>query len=175
MFDSEIFCCSSVYQPSTFLARPLNSSTATHLKDLFLASAAGSIILASQGLDVEDMVINFNGSCTELSNTVAPLKVKKTKRNKMPWLNEDVRALRKECRRAERKWKWDKLQISYQFLQTSLAQYQEAVSLQRANYFSSLIAKNSHCPKTLFSTLNSVLNHPTASSLVPSTDLCIRY
>ncbi len=91
VFDSEIFCCSPVYQPSTFLAGPLNSYTAIHFKDSFLASAAGSTILASQSMDVEDMVINFNATCTEVLNAVAPLKVKKTKQNKQPWLNEDIK------------------------------------------------------------------------------------
>lgn len=126
-------------------------------------------------MDVEDMVINFNAFCTEVLNVVAPLKVKKNKRNKQTWLNEDIRALRKKCRRAERIWKRDKLQISYQLLQASLSQYQKAISLSRANYFSSLIAKNSHCPKTLFSTLNSVLNPPVESGLVPSADLCEKF
>lgn len=129
VFDSDITSCNSVYQPSTFLARPLNSSTSMHFKELFLVSAADSTTLASQGLDVEDMVSNFNASCLEVLNTVAPLKVKKTKQNKQPWLNDDIKALRKICRRAERKWKRDKLQISYQLLQASLSQYQEAVSL----------------------------------------------
>ncbi len=37
------------------------------------------------------MVININATCTDVLNAVTPLKVKKTKQNKQPWLNEDIK------------------------------------------------------------------------------------
>lgn len=80
VFDCDLpISCSSVYQPPSFLARSLNSATASNFKDLFVASVAGCTNSAAQVLDVEDLVTNFNASCTEVLNKVAPLKVKKKK------------------------------------------------------------------------------------------------
>jgi len=43
-----------------------------------------------------------------------------------------------------------------------MIQYQEAVKLAKAKYFSELIAKNAHSPKILFNIINNVLN-PTSN------------
>ncbi len=43
-------------------------------------------------------------------------------------------------------------------LQESLNKYQYAVKAARTKYFSDLISRTAHCPKVLFSTINTVLN-----------------
>ncbi len=91
-------------------------------------------------------------------NTIAPLKPKKSKPKTEPWLNDNFRSLRQASRRAERKWKKDKLQISYEMFKDCFATLQKAVKSTKSKYFSNLIAKNHHSSKALFSVINSVLN-----------------
>lgn len=70
--------------------------------------------------DADDHLDSFYSSCTAILNVVAPLKLKKHKHNSKPWLNETTRLLRQTCRRAERKWNKDRLQVSYEILKDSL-------------------------------------------------------
>ncbi len=55
-------------------------------------------------LDVEQFLSLFN-ACSEVLNTTAPLKPKKSKPETEPWLNDNICSLSQACRRAERKWK----------------------------------------------------------------------
>ncbi|KAL1251098.1 hypothetical protein QQF64_018894 [Cirrhinus molitorella] len=61
-------------------------------------------------MDVELFLDEVNSSCSFILNSVAPSTVKLNKSKAEPWLNEDIEALRQSCRKAERKWKSDKLQ-----------------------------------------------------------------
>ncbi len=76
-----------------------------------------------------------------------------------------IRSLRQECRRAERKWKKDKLPISYIMLRDALTTFQEAAKMARANYFSEIIVKYSHQPCVLFDIINFTLE--------PSVSVCL--
>lgn len=95
-------------------------------------------------------------------DSIAPYKTKEKRPNVQPWLNEQTRALRQECRRAERKWNKDKLHISLQMLRNSLIKYQKAVKYYKASYF----ANNS--PRKLFTIINRHLRPCTKLILTPS-------
>ncbi len=69
-----------------------------------------------------------------------------------------MRALRRVCRRAERKWEKDKLTVSLEILRTSLNNYQKSVKAAKSKYFSDIISRNCHRPRVLFSTINSIIN-----------------
>lgn len=126
-------------------------------------------------MDLEELVNQFNASCSDILDVVAPFKARKNKVKLQPWLNSSTRALRQECRRAERKWLKDKLQVSYEILKNCLNEYQRAVKLARANYFSAIISRNCHNSRVLFSTVSAVL-HPVATpSLIPSADICLAF
>lgn len=47
--------------------------------------------------------------------------------------------------------------------------------MQRSKYFSNLISQNSHCPKLLFSTINSVLHPPSGIGIGHSPELCEKF
>ncbi len=85
--------------------------------------------------------INFDltwldlNACSCVLDSVAPLKVLKPKRRSEPWLNSNVRVLRQECRKAERKWKKDKLQVSYEILKNALSAYHHSVKNAKLNIF----------------------------------------
>ena len=92
-----------------------------------------------------------------------------------PWLNDCTRALRSTCRRAERKWKKDKLHVSPEILRACLSDYQTAVKAAKTEHISLFISKNSHKPQVLFNVLNSIINPCDVSSIVPSTTLCDKF
>ena len=95
---------------------------------------------------------------------VAPLKSRRPKAKTQPWLNEATRAARQECRKAERKWKTNRIQIHYNTLRESLIKYQDTVEIERVKYFSDLITKNCNNPRVLFDTINTVLNPSTTDT-----------
>ncbi len=57
----------------------------------------------------------FLSTCQNILYTVAPLKARHPQPKSEPWLNDSTPAARQECRRAERNWKKNKLQVSYEF------------------------------------------------------------
>ncbi|XP_073786402.1 uncharacterized protein [Danio rerio] len=123
----------------------------------------------------EELVIQFNPICSNILNSVAPLKIKKKKVKPQPWVNSNIRALRQECRRAERKWLKDKLQVSYESLRDCLTTFQRAVKAARSNYLSDIISKNCHNSKVLFSTINTILQPVVSPSISSSVDTCEKF
>ncbi len=123
LFDSVITSSSPVNQSSTYLSRSINLFTALQFTEAYIALTAHSSVLAAQSISVDELTNSFNSTCLEILNVVAPLKSKKTKPKNQPWFNHNIKVLRKDCRRAERRWKKDKLQISYQLLQSSLSKF----------------------------------------------------
>ncbi len=107
----------------------------------------------------------------------APLKRKKCKisSSPQPWFNASTRTLRQECRRAERRWKKDGLQVSYQILKNCLTVYQNSVREAKSKYFSNLIAKNANRPKVLFKTINSVLSPIVCSVPDVNIETCTKF
>jgi len=67
-------------------------------------------------LETDELSSWFHSTCKAAIDTVAPLKTRQPKTKSEPWLNDTTRAVRRDCRRAERKWKKDKLQVSFQML-----------------------------------------------------------
>uniref|UniRef100_A0A669BHY4 Reverse transcriptase domain-containing protein n=1 Tax=Oreochromis niloticus TaxID=8128 RepID=A0A669BHY4_ORENI len=114
----------------------------------------------------------FNSTCTSILDSIAPLKSLRPKAHAEPWITDSVRALRRSCRSAERKWKKDKLQISFNILRDSLLTYQKAAKDAKSTYISNLVSSNVHKPQTLFRALNSIVDPHTSTCLTPSVTLC---
>ncbi|XP_013871818.1 RNA-directed DNA polymerase from mobile element jockey [Austrofundulus limnaeus] len=89
-----------------------------------------------------------------------------------PWFNERTRAVRQECRRAERKWRKDKLQVSLQMFRVCWRNYQDTVKMSKKEHFSNVILSHSHNPGVLFTTIDSFLNSPHTAGLEASAQLC---
>lgn len=85
-------------------------------------------------------------------------RLRKVQLQPQQWLNDESRNLRRSCRKAEQRWRKDRLQISYEMLKDALSKYQNAVKVARRKYFSDLINRSPRCPKALFAALNSVLS-----------------
>lgn len=89
----------------------------------------------------------MNSAWLKVANATAPFKPHKHKPKSEPWLNSDSRLLRQNCRKAERKWKKDRLHISLLMFRDSLTSYHTAAKSAKAVYFSNLIEMNHSKPK----------------------------
>ncbi len=105
-------------------------------------------------LSAEELLFSFNSTCAHVLDLVAPLKTLHHKPRSEPWLEYTIRSLRQICRRFERKWKKDRLQVSMQMLRDSLSQYQKAVKTAKLRYITEIINKNGHKPKIIFNIIN---------------------
>ncbi len=131
--------------------------------------------MSPYGLNTDDLTSLFFSTCQSILDTVAPFRTVREKPRVQPWLNATTRAVRLECRRAERRWKKDKLQISFNILKENLSKYQKTVRSEKSKYLSNVICNNSHKPAVLFSTINAFLNTPQATCLEPSAEMCEKF
>ena len=110
---------------------------------------------------VNDMVQRFNLKLESALDIVAPMKTKKKYNSKVtPWINDHIRSLKKQCRRAERAWRKNKLTIHLQIFKSSTATYNKTMRLARQAYFSGIINENKNNARVLFSTIERLLNPP---------------
>uniref|UniRef100_A0A673MBL0 Scavenger receptor class B member 1 n=1 Tax=Sinocyclocheilus rhinocerous TaxID=307959 RepID=A0A673MBL0_9TELE len=139
---------SSSITPTVQLTRSFSSHLCDDFTNTFNEMCLSLSLESSlPDLDADQHLSLLNTACSEVLNTTAPLKLKKSKPKTEPWLNDNIRFLRQACRRAERKWKKDKLLISYEMLKDCFATFQKAVKSAKSQYFSNLIAKNHHSSK----------------------------
>ena len=88
------------------------------------------------------------------------------------WFNGRTRAARQECRKAECRWKKDKLQVSRQILKDCWCLYQSTVKEARRKHLSEITESNSHNPRVLFKTIESVLDSPQPVCTEESPEMC---
>ncbi len=87
-------------------------------------------------LDVDEQIQSFNSKCSEILGCIAPRKLVDPLKKSQPWINVDIRSLRQQCRRLERKWKKDRLQISFDMLNVSIQNFQKAVRTAKHTFVS---------------------------------------
>ncbi|KAI2649140.1 hypothetical protein H4Q32_020355 [Labeo rohita] len=91
-------------------------------------------------LSAEEVLLRFNSTCAHVLDLVAPLKTLYYKSRSEPWLDDSTHCLRQICRRFERKWKKDKLQVSLQMFRDSLF-HQKAVKTAKSSNFTPITEK----------------------------------
>ena len=128
--------------------RSINPLTASQFSDVFNASPICKLEVNCV-FSADELISMFDSTCTLILDSVAPFTLRRTKVLSEPWLNDCTRALRSTCRRAERKWKKDKLQVPLEILRARLSDYQTAVKAAKTEHVSLLISKNSHKPHVL--------------------------
>ncbi len=121
---------------------------------------------------MEESIHVFNSVCSKTIDLITPLKQVNARHKLAPWFNKHIHSLRRICRRCERKWNKDQLQISYEMLRDSLSKFQKAVRNARSRYFTDLLEKNHHNPRALFSAINSIINPRLEVVGDLSVDLC---
>ncbi len=75
-----------------------------------------SIVDFSCDASVEELLSRFNSTCSNVLNAVAPFRSLQSKTHSEPCIDDSIRSLRRCGRRAERKWKKDKLHLSFEIL-----------------------------------------------------------
>uniref|UniRef100_A0A3B4X257 Reverse transcriptase domain-containing protein n=1 Tax=Seriola lalandi dorsalis TaxID=1841481 RepID=A0A3B4X257_SERLL len=149
--------------------RVINPSTAGQFSAVFNQSC---VVPESMYNDTDELSSWFRSSCQIVLDTVAPLKIRLPKTKCEPWLNDTTRAVRRQCRRAERKWKRDKQQVSFQMLRECWRNYQTTLKDAKTKHFSDIILSNCHKPRALFKTIDSVLNAPQTVGIEASPAVC---
>ncbi len=126
---------------------------------------------------VIDLLVNsFNNLCLSTLDSVAPVKIRtKPTSTVFLWFNDNTRSLKSEVRKAECKWKTNKLKVHYEYLKTLMKNYNVAVKDARATYFSNLISQNAHRSKISFGTLERIVGPPTNINSHASSDLCEQF
>ncbi|RVE60245.1 hypothetical protein OJAV_G00179030 [Oryzias javanicus] len=132
--------------------------------------------LYSSPITTDSFLLQFELMCAEILDAVAPFICKKTRCMPEPWISEEIRTLRRDCRKAERKFKTDRLQISHDLLRDKLFLYNEAVKRARRQFYSDMITSASGDQRTLFKTLGSLLDSDTSGNLVQSSvEICEKF
>lgn len=101
---------------------------------------------SSFGDGIEQMDLNFNNKCKAILDEIAPFKSVRSTAYSDPWINDSTRLARRQCRKAERKWKKDKLQVSFLLLRESLSRYQVILKAEKSKFLASIIETNSNNP-----------------------------
>ncbi len=133
------------------------------LKTLFLSifhEVMPSTVDFSCDASVEELLSRFNSTCSNVLNAVAPFRTFQSKTRSEPWIDDSIRSLRRCCRRAERKWKKDRLHVSFEILKDTLFKYQKAVKKAKCRHLSDIINKN--CSSTC--SCGSVIEHCVSSA-----------
>ena len=163
--------CPSPISPVPFRSRVFNSASAS----TFCKAFSASLHPPDQYCSVDDMTDDFNSKCLSILDSIAPFKTRIPKQNPQPWLNEYTRSIKRECRRAERKWKTNNSTTALTCLKqlmTLMTLYQQAVKNAKVSYFANIITNNSSNPRTLFKVINSVISPPPAPPIDPSPEKC---
>lgn len=87
-------------------------------------------------------------------------------------MNEELRILKTQCRKAERNWKKVKLSMSLASLEDLMFTCQCAIREAGNTCFCELIAKQDHNPRILFKTVNSVIDPPPRQPAEASPEKC---
>uniref|UniRef100_A0A3P9LR34 Reverse transcriptase domain-containing protein n=2 Tax=Oryzias latipes TaxID=8090 RepID=A0A3P9LR34_ORYLA len=118
------------------------------------------------------IVDHFNNRLQSSIDAVAPFKTKTIRATpKMPWKTDDIKGLKQNCRRAERKYRKTNLIIHKDILKEQLKIYNNSVKRARTSYFSKIISENKNNPKFLFKTIDILINKDFNKSSMPSSNV----
>ncbi|KAF7656413.1 hypothetical protein LDENG_00041660 [Lucifuga dentata] len=81
-----------------------------------------------------------------------------------PWFSDDIRALKRNCRKLERRWRITKLNTSRLAWVKSFRKYKRALSAARTAYLSHLINNNKNNPQFLFDTVAKLIQNTPANT-----------
>ncbi|MGL5292380.1 MAG: reverse transcriptase domain-containing protein, partial [Aeromonas sp.] len=120
--------------------------------------------------NIESLDVMTSNMGTIFSNTleaVAPMKSKRiNEKITAPWYNNTTRALKRETRKLERKWKQTQLEVFKIAWKESASCYKKALKAAKAEYFRNLIENNKNNPRFLFSTIAKLTNKQTPPTWV---------
>lgn len=106
---------------------------------------------------------------------MAPLKIGPLKTKIEPWLKDAVLAVRRECRRAEREWKEDKLQVCFQLVRDKDKDFsiKKTAKDEKRKHLTDLVASRCLNPRLFCLRLPSPFSMPRRLTVLePSSAVC---
>lgn len=134
-----------------FYSHCISSLTANQFSDMYHSNEVSTAIsdAAEHSSNPDDLISLFNFSCSDILDSIAPLKYKCPKFKSQPWLDDSTRSLR-VFKKQSGNGKKDHLVVSVDIFKESLENFQKAAKIARAKNFSDIINKHSHTPKVFF-------------------------
>ena len=122
---------------------------------------------------LDDLVNCYNFTSSSLIDRYAPLNKRSVlNRPRVPWIDSDIKAAIRERRKAERKWRANKLPADFATckMKKELRQKIKLMNSARSRYYSDFIRVNSSDQRKLFRAGKSLLSEPRTLSLPDGTD-----
>ena len=117
--------------------------------------------------DVNELTNYFNGEMSTIIDKHAPLRQRQVSRRKpAPWISSKVKEIKRQRRRAERKWRKTKLHVHRQLYQLKNFEFQEVIANEKRSYCISKI-KECKTSKALYSITNE-LSGKTFDTVLPN-------
>ncbi|KAI4800683.1 hypothetical protein KUCAC02_009526 [Chaenocephalus aceratus] len=154
-FESSISVHTSVQKEVT-TKRCLTENT----REMFTQNFSST--LAPANISVNELVDHFNSKIKNVIDAIAPIKVKEVTGKKIsPWRKAmTVKTEKRECRKAERRWRKTNLQVHFEIYKERLGLYNLELKNARQSFFSDIITKNKNNARALFATVDKLTNPP---------------
>ena len=138
----------------------------------FSADIASSMLCASVHWDNIDALSDcFNKTLTDILDKFAPLKTRiMINRPKVPWFNDDIKQLKRQRRRLEKRAVKTDLPGDWNNYHKVRNQYSAFLKSARVNYYSNLIDQCAGDSRKLFRVVNSLCREPLETALPEHTD-----
>ena len=126
-------------------------------------------ILASAHGGVGYLQPRRNNTLKKILDDHAPVVTRTTiNRPRVPWITEEIRASKRERRRAEKKWRRSKSEIDFAEFEKKRNLTTTLMDKAREDFYANFIAENSHDQGKLFRATCSLLKKETSDKLPPS-------
>jgi hypothetical protein len=114
--------------------------------------------------DLNELVSDYNSTLADLLDHHAPLLSKKVvERPNTPWYTSDISSAKRDCRKAERRWRCKKLEVHRQLYVSSLHNLQMEIENSKKHYYKTKIEECDQ--KSIYKISNSLMNKSTFVSL----------
>ena len=117
---------------------------------MFVQNFSSTLTLAN--ISVNELVDHFNSKIQNVIDAIAPTKVKEVTGKKIsPWRKAmTVKTEKRECLKAERRWRKTNLQVHFEIYKERHGFYNLELKIARQSFFSDIIAKNKNNARALF-------------------------
>ena len=144
--------------------------------DLLSSTLAVNLSEPNPALSVEEQVDLYNVTLRDGLNRFAPIKTRTVSfRRSAPWYTDQLRSLKADGRKIERRFRQTGLTVHKQSLKEHRRVYSSALRAARTAYYSTLIDNGHSNPRHLFSTVNRLIKPSSPSAADPSVDDCNRF
>jgi exonuclease III len=131
-----------------------------------------SVLITSPPSVLSELVMCYNATLTAILDKHAPVQSKLISSSKSnPWYTTELRVLKCDRRRCERKWRSDPSSESLATVRKSSSLYNKALLAAKKSYYSELILSNLGQPRQLWNTVNSILHrhcNPALPTSIPT-------